>query len=133
MKVIGLDHLVLTVKSVAATVAFYERVLGMTAEVFGEDKRTALRFGPHKINLHQADNMFEPRAARPTMGSGDLCFLVDDIGAVKAQLDAARVAILEGPVERTGARGSMMSYYIRDPDQNLIELSQYIDGTRPAA
>jgi catechol 2,3-dioxygenase-like lactoylglutathione lyase family enzyme len=133
MKVIGLDHLVLTVKSIAATVAFYERALGMTAEVFGADKRTALKFGPHKINLHQADNMFEPKAERPTMGSGDLCFLVDDVGAVKAQLEANGVAILEGPVERTGARGRIMSYYLRDPDLNLIELSQYLDGTKPAA
>jgi catechol 2,3-dioxygenase-like lactoylglutathione lyase family enzyme len=133
MKVIGLDHLVLTVKSIAATVTFYERALGMTAEVFGPDKRTALRFGAHKINLHQADNMFEPKAERPTMGSGDLCFLVDDIGAVKAQLDANGAAILEGPVERMGARGRIMSYYLRDPDRNLIELSQYLDGTKPAA
>ncbi len=133
MKVIGLDHLVLTVKSIAATIAFYERVLGMAPEVFGPDKRSALRFGPHKINLHQADNMFEPRAEQPTMGSGDLCFLVDDVGAVKAQLEANGVAILEGPVERTGARGRIISYYLRDPDLNLIELSQYLDGTKPAA
>ena len=129
MKVVGLDHLVLTVGSIPATVAFYGRVLGMTSEQFGADRRTALRFGPHKINLHQHDNLFAPRAVHPTMGSGDLCFLVDDIDAVAAHLAACDVGVLEGPVERTGARGALKSFYLRDPDGNLIELSGYLDGT----
>lgn len=133
MKVIGLDHLVLTVKSIERTVDFYCRILGMTHEVFGPDRRHALRFGPHKINLHQADNMFEPRALHPTMGSGDLCFLVDDIAGVGRQLAAAGIDVLEGPVRRTGARGQMSSFYVRDPDQNLVELSAYVDGTRAAS
>jgi len=125
MRVTDLDHLVLTVVSIERTAAFYERVLGMTREIFGGDQRTALKFGSHKINLHERGKEFEPKAAAPTPGSADLCFLVDDFSALEAHLAAAGVAILEGPVRRTGARGPMMSYYIRDPDQNLVELSHY--------
>lgn len=132
MQVIGIDHLVLTVHSIAATVAFYERVLGMTAITFGAG-RTALLFGPHKINLHQADAMFDPKAARPTMGSGDLCFLVDILDGAEAHLAACGVPVLVARSSRAGARGAITSVYIRDPDQNLVELSVYQDGTRPAA
>lgn len=128
MKVIGLDHLVLTVASIERTVAFYTRALGMTHEVFGPEKRSALRFGPHKINLHQADNMFSPRAEHPMMGSGDLCFLVDDFDGIEAQLAANGVPILVPPSDRTGARGTLRSIYLRDPDGNLVELSTYKDG-----
>ncbi len=133
MRVIGLDHFVLTVASIERTVVFYTRVLGMTAEVFGPQKRTALRFGPHKINLHQADNTFDPKAERPTMGSGDLCFLVDDLEGAEAQLKANGVPILVERSTRTGARGNMASIYIRDPDLNLVELSVYQDGTKAAS
>ena len=122
MKVIGFDHLVLTVASIERTVAFYTRALGMTHEVFGPDKRSALRFGAHKINLHQADNMFEPRAARPQTGSGDLCLLVDDFDGIEAQLAAAGVPILVPASERVGARGTLHSIYLRDPDGNGVEL-----------
>ncbi len=132
MKVVGLDHLVLTVASIERTVDFYCRVLGMECEIFGPQKRTALRFGPHKINLHQADNMFDPKAAQPTMGSGDLCFLVDDVSGVEAHLKSCGVPILVPMSTRSGARGPISSVYVRDPDQNLIELSQYQDGTRAA-
>lgn len=132
MRVVGFDHLVLTVASIDATVAFYE-ALGFRMEVFGPQQRVALTFGPHKINLHQVDRTFEPKAVRPTAGSGDLCFLVDDLEAVPAALAKAGIALLEGPVARTGARGPIRSYYVRDPDGNLIELSAYSDGTRPAA
>lgn len=131
MQVVGFDHLVLTVASIDATVRFYE-ALGFEREVFGPQQRVALRFGPHKINLHQVDRTFEPKAVRPTAGSGDLCFLVDDLDAVPAALAKAGIAVLEGPVGRTGARGSICSYYVRDPDGNLVELSAYVDGTRPA-
>jgi catechol 2,3-dioxygenase-like lactoylglutathione lyase family enzyme len=93
--------------------------------VFGPERRTALRFGPHKINLHERGKEFEPKSAAPTPGSADLCFLVDDFDTVAAHLASEGVSILEGPVERTGARGKIHSYYIRDPDQNLIELSHY--------
>lgn len=132
MKVIGLDHFVLTVASIERTVAFYTRVLGMTAEHFGPQHRTALRFGPHKINLHQADNTFDPKAEHPTMGSADVCFLVDDVASVMAHLEACGVPALVPPSTRTGARGPLTSVYIRDPDQNLVELSQYQDGTAAA-
>jgi catechol 2,3-dioxygenase-like lactoylglutathione lyase family enzyme len=131
MKVVGLDHLVLTVASIPATVAFYERVLGMTAETFGAG-RTALRFGPHKINLHQADNMFEPKAEHPMCGSGDLCFLVDSLDGIEAHLKNCGVPILVERSTRTGARGPLTSVYLRDPDPNLIELSVYQDGSRAA-
>lgn len=132
MKVIGLDHLVLTVRSIDVTVAFYERVLGMTAEIFGPQRRTALRFGPHKINLHQFDGTFEPKAERPTMGSADLCLLIDDFKGIEAHLATCGVRVLVPPSPRTGARGTLRSIYIRDPDLNLIELSVYEDGTKAA-
>jgi catechol 2,3-dioxygenase-like lactoylglutathione lyase family enzyme len=126
MRVIDIDHLVLTVASIEKTAAFYERVLGMKHVVFGEKQRHALVFGDRKINLHEVGSEFEPRAARPWSGSGDLCFLVDDLDAVEAHLSGCGVQIIEGPGPRSGARGEIRSYYIRDPDGNLIELSQYV-------
>jgi catechol 2,3-dioxygenase-like lactoylglutathione lyase family enzyme len=126
MRVSHLDHLVLTVKDIEATVSFYTRVLGMAATTFGGG-RTALVFGSSKINLHQAGHEFEPKAAVPTPGSADLCLIVDDdLDSVQAQLAAAGVAVEVGPVRRTGAVGEIISVYIRDPDQNLIELSNYL-------
>jgi catechol 2,3-dioxygenase-like lactoylglutathione lyase family enzyme len=128
MQVNRFDHVVLTVASIDATVDFYTRVLGMEAMTFGGG-RTALRFGTSKINLHQAGHEFEPKARRPTPGSMDLCFIVDDpIDDVLAQLAAAGVAVEEGPVSRTGATGEIVSCYLRDPDGNLIELSNYQTG-----
>jgi catechol 2,3-dioxygenase-like lactoylglutathione lyase family enzyme len=122
------DHVVLTVASIDATVDFYTRVLGMTAVTFG-DGRTALRFGDSKINLHQAGHEFEPKARHPAPGSMDLCLIVDDpIEDALAQLAAAGVAVEEGPVARTGATGEIVSCYLRDPDGNLIELSNYRAG-----
>lgn len=125
MKVVGFDHLVLTVASIERTVDFYTRVLGMEREVFGPQQRTALKFGPHKINLHQADNTFDPKAEHPMPGSADLCLLVDDVSKVAAHLEDCGVPILVPASTRTGARGPLTSIYIRDPDLNLVELSQY--------
>jgi catechol 2,3-dioxygenase-like lactoylglutathione lyase family enzyme len=126
MRVDHLDHLVLTVKDIEASVFFYTRVLGMTETTFA-DGRKALAFGSSKINLHQAGHEFEPKAAAPTPGSGDLCLIVDDdLDTVQAQLAAAGVMVEIGPVKRTGAVGEIISVYIRDPDQNLIELSNYL-------
>jgi catechol 2,3-dioxygenase-like lactoylglutathione lyase family enzyme len=120
-----LDHLVLTVASIATTVAFYKDALGMTPVTFGND-RHALAFGRSKINLHQKGREFEPKALAPTPGSADLCFIADrSIADVAAHLRARGVSIEEGPVERTGATGPIVSIYIRDPDQNLIEISNY--------
>jgi catechol 2,3-dioxygenase-like lactoylglutathione lyase family enzyme len=126
MRISHLDHLVLTVKDIEASVSFYTHVLGMTETTFA-DGRKALVFGSSKINLHQAGREFEPKAAAPTPGSADICLIVDDdLGSVQAQLAAGGVAVEIGPVKRTGAVGEIMSVYIRDPDQNLIELSNYL-------
>ena len=124
-KVEQLDHLVLTVASIEKTVAFYERVLGMTAIRFGVDNhRVALRFGNQKINLHEVGKEFDPKAERPTAGSGDLCFIVDDFAVVEPHLQACGVEIIDGG-QRSGATGPIQSIYFRDPDQNLIEVSSY--------
>ena len=122
-----LDHLVLTVADVDATLDFYTRVLGMQLVTFGEGRK-ALAFGNQKINLHQAGREFEPKAERPTPGSADLCFIVaTPLDEVIAHLEAHRVAIVEGPVKRTGATGPIRSVYLRDPDLNLIELSNLME------
>jgi catechol 2,3-dioxygenase-like lactoylglutathione lyase family enzyme len=118
-----LDHLVLTVASIEATCDFYARALGMQVETFGQG-RTALRFGDQKINLHQAGREFEPKALRPTPGSADLCFIATTpLEEVMAHLQRLGIAIEEGPVPRTGATGPIRSVYLRDPDANLIEIS----------
>ena len=123
-----LDHLVLTVRDIEATCAFYERVLGMRRETFGAG-RVALHFGRQKINLHPAGREFEPKAASPTPGSADLCFLTETpIAEVMAHLEACGVAIEEGPVARTGAEGPITSVYLRDPDGNLIEVAERAAG-----
>ena len=123
MRIRSLDHLVLTVADPEATVAFYER-LGMHREDF-EDGRVALRFGEQKINLHQAGRPIQPHARRPTPGSADVCLLVDGtLDAVERELEAAGVVFELGPVPRTGATGPIRSLYLRDPDDNLVELSE---------
>jgi catechol 2,3-dioxygenase-like lactoylglutathione lyase family enzyme len=123
MRIDRLDHLVLTVRDIDATCAFYVKALGMRVVIFGEGRK-ALVFGQQKINLHQQGREFEPKAALPTPGSADLCFITSvPLAEVIAHLEQASVAILEGPVERTGATGSLSSIYFRDPDQNLIEVS----------
>ena len=125
MRIDRLDHLVLTVASLDTTVDFYTRVLGMEVVRFGAG-RTALGFGTSKINLHEAGREFEPKARHPTPGSADICLIVaGQLADVMAELTAHGVAIEEGPVQRTGAAGPIVSCYLRDPDQNLIELSSY--------
>lgn len=121
--VASLDHLVLTVADIARTCDFYTRALGMTVVRFGAG-RVALQFGRQKINLHQADRTFDPKAAAPTPGSADLCFLLaGSLEDAAAHLAALGIAIEEGPVERTGATGPIGSIYLRDPDGNLVELA----------
>ena len=120
-----LDHLVLTVANIDATAAFYTSALGMELVTF--NNRRALRFGEQKINLHQAGNEFEPKAAHPMPGSADLCFITKTpLEDVILQLTSKKFAIELGPVERFGAVGKMRSIYLRDPDSNLIEISNYI-------
>ena len=125
MKVTALDHLVLTVASIDRSVEFYTRVLGMEPEVFGPQRRTALKFGRQKINLHERGKEFAPRAHLATSGTGDFCLIVDSLAGIERHLQDHGVAIVEGPVKKTGACGALTSYYIRDPDENLVELSVY--------
>lgn len=123
----SLDHLVLTVADIQATCDFYTRALGMTVETFGEG-RVALRFGDQKINLHPAGNEFEPKAKTPTPGSGDLCFLTSlPLAEAEARIRAAGVEIEVPASPRTGATGPILSIYFRDPDGNLIEVSEPLD------
>lgn len=125
MKIDRIDHIVLTVRSVDATCAFYSRVLGMDAITFAGGRK-ALAFGAQKINLHQAGREFEPKAHRPTPGSADFCLIAAvPLAEVIAHLAACGVAIIEGPVAKTGARGPITSVYFRDPDDNLVEVSTY--------
>ena len=120
-----LDHLVLTVRDIARSLEFYERVLGMRRESFGEG-RVALHFGRQKINLHPHPTPIDLVADAPLPGSADLCFIaVTPIDEVAAHLRACGVEIIAGPVERTGAEGPIESVYCRDPDGNLIEVSNY--------
>jgi catechol 2,3-dioxygenase-like lactoylglutathione lyase family enzyme len=120
-----LDHLVLTVANIEATADFYTSALGM--ELVTLNGRKALRFGEQKINLHQAGNEFEPKAAHPTPGSGDLCFITKaPLEDVISHLTSIHSAIESGPVDRSGAVGKMRSIYLRDPDANLIEISNYV-------
>lgn len=123
MNIESLDHLVLTVKDVDVTLAFYARVLGMKPVTFAAGRR-ALAFGSQKINLHQQGSAFEPAAHHPTPGSADLCFLTPvPMNEVLRHLTACDVPVIEGPVRRTGATGPILSVYFRDPDMNLVEVS----------
>jgi len=126
MKIDGLDHLVLTVADIGKTCEFYGHVLGMEVVTFGADRK-ALAFGAQKINLHQRGKEFAPKAAFPTPGSADLCFLTDvPLEDVAAHLRSFGGAIEEGPVRRTGATGPILSIYARDPDGNLIEIANLL-------
>lgn len=126
MKIDRLDHLVLTVADIERTCSFYANNLGFEVIRFGQN-RVALGFGNQKINLHQVGKEFEPKALRPTAGSGDLCFIAaTPLDTVIRELSAAGITIEEGPVDRTGATGKIRSVYLRDPDQNLIEISNYV-------
>jgi catechol 2,3-dioxygenase-like lactoylglutathione lyase family enzyme len=122
--ILRLDHLVLTVADLEATVRFYRDGLGMTPRTFGEG-RHALHFGAQKINLHLSGHEFEPKAGRPTPGSADLCFLIEEpLEEVAARLTALDHPVLLGPVPRAGGCGPILSIYVRDPDGNLIELAR---------
>jgi catechol 2,3-dioxygenase-like lactoylglutathione lyase family enzyme len=126
MNIDSLDHLVLTVQDIDASIAFYSAAMGMRPVFFGAGRR-ALTFGSMKINLHQQGKEFEPKAQRPTAGSADLCFITSvPLQQVVEHLGNCKVPILEGPVQRTGATGSILSVYFRDPDGNLIEVSNRV-------
>lgn len=126
MKIDSLDHLVLTVANIGKTADFYARVLGMDVVTFGAGRK-ALSYGTQKINLHEHGKEFEPKAQRPTPGSADLCFITSvPLTDVIEHLKACDVEITEGPVQRTGATGPILSVYLRDPDMNLIEVSNRV-------
>jgi catechol 2,3-dioxygenase-like lactoylglutathione lyase family enzyme len=146
MKIDSLDHLVLTVKNIEATSAFYLNVLGMEIVTFGRGRK-ALSFGSQKINLHEHGSEFEPKAWQPAPGSADLCFIPKghkfrlsrqaaqlsfitsvSLPDVVKHLSSCGVTVIDGPVQRTGATGPIMSVYLRDPDMNLIEVSNRISG-----
>lgn len=121
-----IDHIVLTVADIDVTCDFYQRVLGMEVVTFAGGRK-ALAFGRQKINLHRSGQEFEPKAAAPTPGSADLCLIATTpIAEVIAHLEASGVPVLEGPAPRTGAAGPITSVYFRDPDRNLVEVSNYL-------
>jgi catechol 2,3-dioxygenase-like lactoylglutathione lyase family enzyme len=125
IKIEKIDHIVLTVTDIEQTCDFYNRVLGMEVITFGGDRK-ALKFGQQKINLHQVDRTFEPKALHPTPGSIDLCLIAETpLQEVITHLQNCRIEIIENIVKRTGAIGAIESIYIRDRDGNLIEISNY--------
>jgi catechol 2,3-dioxygenase-like lactoylglutathione lyase family enzyme len=125
MKIDSIDHVVLTVKDISATCDFYSKVLGMEVVTFGEGRK-ALAFGSQKINLQQFGRESTLIAEKPTPGSADICFITSvPVSEVIAHLQSFGVKLIGGPVERNGARGEMMSVYFRDPDLNLVEVSNY--------
>jgi catechol 2,3-dioxygenase-like lactoylglutathione lyase family enzyme len=126
MKIDSIDHVVLTVKDINATCEFYSKVLGMEVVTFGEAGRKALAFGSQKINLQQFGSEITLIAEKPTPGSADVCFVTSvPISEVVAHLNSCGVRVIGGPVKRDGARGLMISVYFRDPDLNLVEVSNY--------
>jgi catechol 2,3-dioxygenase-like lactoylglutathione lyase family enzyme len=126
-RISGLDHLVLTVTEISRSVHFYTTCLGMVSEVFGAadgTKRWALKFGSQKINLHLSGEEFLPKAENPSPGSADLCFLSNaPLTDWQVHLRSKGIGVEEGPLPRTGATGTIISIYLRDPDGNLIEIS----------
>ena len=120
-----IDHFVMTVRDIDATCDFYAKVLGMDVATFGAGRK-ALVFGTQKINLHAAGKEFDPKALRPTPGAVDVCFITENpLEGVIKELHSLGVVIEEGPVKRTGATGDILSVYLRDPDGNLVEISNY--------
>ena len=132
LKIDRFDHIVLNVADVEASAAWYVRVLGMEREEFDSrtGTRVALKFGRQKINLHRAGHEYEPKARTALPGTGDFCLITRvPLDAVIAHLAACGVAIEQGPVPKTGATGPIRSVYFRDPDGNLVEVSNYENDT----
>ena len=127
----SIDHIVMQAVDVSKTIKFYTEILGMTYNQFrppsGVSVRHSLHFGAQKINLHDAGSPFRPHAKNPAAGSVDLCFITQQpLGDWQQYLTNFGIVIEEGPVRKTGANGTLLSIYIRDPDGNLIEISNYI-------
>jgi catechol 2,3-dioxygenase-like lactoylglutathione lyase family enzyme len=127
MNLSHIDHVVFTVRDIDVTCDFYTRALGMEIVSFAGGRK-ALQCGRCKLNLHEYGHEFEPKAERPAPGTQDICLITEEpLSDVMAHLQQAGVAVLEGPVPRTGALGSIESIYLRDPDGNLIEVARYLD------
>jgi catechol 2,3-dioxygenase-like lactoylglutathione lyase family enzyme len=125
--VASLDHLVLTVRDIERTCAFYEQALGMQRRTFGADRRTALHFGTQKLNLHPTSKVLDPNVKHATPGSADLCFLTaTPIPEVEAHLERLGIAVILGPINRADAQGELRSVYCYDPDENLIEIANLV-------
>lgn len=123
---LGIDHVVFTVASIEKTLWFYCDLLGMEQVTFAGGRK-AIKCGNQKFNLHLAGKEFEPKASKPTPGSIDICLITDTpLKTVIEELNVHNVSIVEGPVEKTGSHGKLLSVYLRDPDQNLIEISNYL-------
>jgi catechol 2,3-dioxygenase-like lactoylglutathione lyase family enzyme len=128
IKIDRIDHIVLTVFDLDRTLDFYSRVLGMEPVTFAGGRR-GLAFGRQKFNLHQAGREFEPKALKPVPGAIDLCLItLTPLAEVIDTLESSGVAIIAGPVDKTGATGPIKSVYFRDPDGNLVEVSNYVDA-----
>ena len=126
MKIESIDHVVLTVRDLERTCDFYRSVLGFEVVTFGGGRK-GLQFGRQKLNLHVYGKEFEPKALHPTPGSVDLCFIAaTPLDEVQRELREKGIAIEVGPVEKVGAVGKLLSVYVRDPDQNLIEIANYV-------
>jgi catechol 2,3-dioxygenase-like lactoylglutathione lyase family enzyme len=127
MKIKDIDHIVLTVADIEETCKFYSKVLGMDVITFENGQRKALKFGKHKINLHQKGKELEPKAINPMPGSMDICLIsYDSLQEVIEHLSRNGVKIIEGPILKSGSNGRIKSIYIRDPDLNLVEISNYV-------
>ncbi|MDF5721277.1 MAG: VOC family protein [Rhizonema sp. PD37] len=126
MEINRLDHLVLTVADIEATCSFYEKILGLRVVTFGEGHK-ALAFGNQKINLHEHGNEIKPNAKNADTGTGDLCLIADTpLTDVIVHLIQCGIQLESDIIERTGATGKIRSIYIRDPDGNLLEISNYL-------
>ena len=126
MEITSLDHLVLTVHDVSESCDFYSQILNLEIINFSENRK-AIKVGRQKINLHQLGNEFEPKAEYPTPGSGDFCLIsTTPLKQIIVDLEEKHIPIIKGPIEKNGAQGKMLSIYLRDPDENLIEISNYL-------
>lgn len=128
IKINKIDHVVLTVKDMNKTIDFYTSILGFELITFGKENRKALKFGSYKFNIHTLDKKFTPLAKNPSSGSLDICLISDTpLSDVVSFLHSKNVPIELGPIQRTGANKKIMSVYVRDPDENLIEIANEIN------
>ena len=132
MKLEKIDHVVITVKDLNKTIDFYTNILGMKLDKFlssldNKQIRYAVSFGSQKINIHEEKKTIKPNASNPSSGSMDICFISKNkINDWVYHLVKKGINIEIGPEKKTGALGPILSIYIRDPDFNLIEISNQL-------